>query len=53
MEKDIQNYSNTVIFCGTPCMLDAISFLLEPVNVACHSLNILSIDSNFTHLCVF
>ena len=34
-------------------MLDAVSFLLEPFNVACHSLHIRSNNSNFIHLCVF
>ena len=33
-------------------MLDAISFLLDLVNDACHSLNILSTDLNFIHLSV-
>ena len=34
-------------------MLDSISFLSEHINITCHSLNILSIDSNFIHLCMF
>ena len=33
--------------------MDAISFLPKPVNVACHSLNILSTGINFIHLYVF
>ena len=33
-------------------MLDAISFLPDPVNDACHSLNILSTDLNLIHLSV-
>ena len=39
--------------CRSDVILDAISFLLEPVYVACHSQNTSSVDSNIIHLRVF